>query len=131
MENLYLFFSSAGFYFLAPLTWVKSIQDGSTVDEELPLLSYSRGGDDSVRGVSRFRILLEHGELSFGMEADNVMGIETVEEKQMLLLGEPVINHRNRCLRAVVPMKPEQEQEILAFVLDLEYITEKEDLWNI
>ena len=131
MDNLYLLFSIADYYFLAPLTWVKSIEDGLAGDEELPVLRYIKDENGGVHEAHRYRIVLENEELRFGVEADGVAGIEEIAEERFIELGEPVINERNKYLRAAVFMQTAQEKEILAFVLDLQYLVEKEELWNL
>lgn len=130
MENLYLLFSFADFYYLAPLLWVKSIGDGSAGDEELPILKYTAGVGGSARTDCRYRIVFENKELRFGLEADSVAGVEEIGEERLMELGEPVINATNKFLRSAVFMNTDGGQEILAYVLNLEYLTEKEGLWN-
>lgn len=131
MDNLYLLFNFAGFYYLAPLSWVKSIEDGLAADEELPILNLSANVDSSAYLKPRYRIVLENNGQCYGLDADSVAGVEEIEEEHFMELGEPVINDTNIYLRAGVFMNSAGGQEILAFVLNLEYLTEKEGLWNL
>lgn len=131
MDNLYLLFNFADFYYLAPLSWVKSIEDSLDADEELPVLKLSAHMDSSVCTDHRYRIVLENKDQCFYLEADSVTGVEEIEEERFIELGEPLINDTNEYLRAGVFMNSAEGQEILAFMLNLEYLTEKEGLWNL
>lgn len=130
LENLYLLFSSEDFYFLSPLSWVKRIEDRTAVSDELRVLNLTIHAVVGDSWNFRYRILLENDGFCLALAADSVAGIERVEAERLIPLEKPVINKKNGYLQAVVPMKKES-RNILAYVLNMKYLIEKEDLWNI
>lgn len=129
-DNLYLLFASGKYYFFVPLFWVKKVGDGNMPEDDIPAISLSKEAWDNNGTGYRYRIYLEGQGRCFGIEADRAVGIRSLENKQMIPLGTPVINKNNKYLQAAVPVMME-EQQIMAYVLNPEYLIGKENLWNI
>lgn len=114
-DGLYLLFASGKYYFLVPVSWVQRVADGNA--REGPKgYGISLTKEAAVTGP-KYRIYLEEAEVCLSIGADQVVEIRNLVEEQMIPLGPPVINKSNRFLKAVVPMKLEEEQ-IMAYVLE-------------
>lgn len=124
LENLYLMFRTGEIYFLLPLEAVERVQDRMEKTEDLPCLDFSailgkKGGKENQKYVIRVSV---RGKV-YGIAVDEVLGIREVEETSLMILEEPVINEKNRYLKAVVQLR--EEKEILAFVGDAGILEEK------
>lgn len=125
MENeqgLYLAFTSEGYYFLIPLSWVKIVKGGEELNN-LPVLNFSELLEyESDLKEKRHLIVMENDEEEFGILVECALGVYKIEEGKVMKLQEPVINERNRYLSGVtLMMEPDKEQR-LTYILKPEIL---------
>lgn len=111
LEEQYLEFISADYLFLLPVSWVVRVIEKSKKPEELPVIDIS-GRNRAADGERSLLILLEKQERTAGIAADRVIGIRKVDSGRLLELEEPVINERNRYLKAAAVMKEDGKTKL-------------------
>lgn len=125
MENehgLYMAFTSEGYYFLIPLSWVKIVKNGEEMSN-LPVLDFSELLEyESDLKEKRHLIVMENGEDEFGILAECALGVYEIEEGVVMKLREPVINESNRYLSGVTLMLEPDKGQRLTYILDPEIL---------
>lgn len=121
LDDLYLLFSGGGSFFLLPLCCVKQVRErtpGQTVTEEF---SFSRRlHKDGL--TEKYHVLLGLDGKELCLAAEEVLGIESLDKYRFTILEEPVLNERNRYLKAVIQNWSEAYFFDAAFLLEPSFL---------
>ena len=125
-SDLYLTFTSEEYYFLLPLSWVKTVRDGKESSDQLPVLNFcDLTGMKCSLSKGAYLLVLEGKGESFGILVDNILELCEVDEDRVMELKTPVINEQNAYLSAAVLISLPGEQNVMAYILEPEILYAK------
>lgn len=116
-------------HYLLPVGLIDKVTDIRTAGEEVQIMDFS-GADAAGYQVEPKEyaclILLRNMDGKVGIYADRVPDMTAAEPAKILELKAPVINERNRHIKAAAVFEKEGGRNELKFILDLEYLADEE-----
>lgn len=120
-DDLYLFFSGGGSYFLLPLCCVKQVRERTSELALTEEFNFSRRlHKDGL--IEKYHVVLGLDGKELCLAAEEVLGIERLDKYRFTRLEESVLNERNRYLKAVIQNWTESCFFDAAFLLEPSFL---------
>lgn len=119
IDDLYLLFLDGGYYFLLPLRCVRQVRERKqdTIEE----FNFSRRLHK--KGLAeKYHVLVESDGKEFCLAAEEVLGIEELDKYSFAQLESPVLNQRNRYLKAAIKNWTDRYDFAAAFLLEPSFL---------
>lgn len=119
IDDLYLLFSDGGYYFLLPLCCVRQVRERK--QETIEEFNFSRRLHEKG-SAEKYHVLVESDGKELCLAAEEVLGIEELDKYSFAQLESPVLNQRNRYLKATIKNWTKGYDFAAAFLLEPSFL---------
>lgn len=101
IDDLYLLFSAGGYYFLLPLCCVEKVRERRIEQVVTEEFNFSRRLQrDGME--EKYHVVLGLDGIELCLAAEEVLGIEQLDKYSFANLEKPILNEKNRYLKAAI-----------------------------